>query len=477
MLFDAPRTLLLIDADPTLRRLAAIVGTRAGWRVEAIAGIDAAVETLEGDAEATALLLASWPAGGDGIARLLAHRPELPLIVASDHLASADAMRAGASDFLASPVTPERLLAALNTAGDRRRKKGELRPMTEKVSKPLGFDEIVGSAPAFRAALAVGAKAARSRLPVLIEGEAGSGKEMTALAIHASGPRANKPLVSLDCGAVFPNLIRSALFGHERGAFAGAFDRQAGRLEQADGSNFFIDDVGHLPADAQEQLLHFLQTGEVRRIGGRGLKPLEVRILAAAGPALAEQVRSGGFREDLYRRLKAVHVRIPPLRERRGDIPALARHLLARIAEQPGMRPLGITDDALAVLMAYGWPGNVRQLYNALLRAALGCGGNALTAADLPHIAREANFSKRADDYSPGQFVGASATAALTDAPGVTLYRPDGNLRSLEEIEADVIRLAIGHYHGRMTEVARRLGMGRSTLYRKLAELGISDAA
>lgn len=166
-------------------------------------------------------------------------------------------------------------------------------------------------------------------------------------------------------------------------------------------------------------------------------------------------------------------MQIPPLRERRGDIPALARHLLGRIAEQPGLRPLGITDDALAVLMTYGWPGNVRQLHNVLLRAALDCQGNALTAADLPRIAEEANFTKRADDYSAGH----SSTAGLADAPGITLYRPDGNLRSLEEIEADVIRLAIGHYQGRMTEVARRLGIGRSTLYRKLAELGMSDAA
>jgi DNA-binding NtrC family response regulator len=141
------------------------------------------------------------------------------------------------------------------------------------------------------------------------------------------------------------------------------------------------------------------------------------------------------------------------------------------------MRPLSITDDALAVLMTYGWPGNVRQLHNALLRAALGCEGNALTAADLPRVAEEASFSNRADDYHAKPLSGASATAALAHAPGITLYQADGHLRPLDEIEADVIRLAIGHYHGRMTEVARRLGIGRSTLYRKLAELGISDAA
>lgn len=472
MPFDTQRTLLLIDGDPSLHRLTAIVGTRSGWRIQPVRGIDAALALLESDAPATAILLCGWRPGKTAIARLLAPRPDLPLIVTGNQGIALDAMRAGATDFVALPAAPDRLFAALNTAGDRRRKKGELRPFTEKVSRPLGFDEMVGSTPPFRAALAVAAKAARARTPVLIEAEPGSGKDMIALAIHLAGTRAQRPLVGLDCGAVFPNLVLSALFGHEKGAFAGAFERQAGRLEQADLSTLFIDDIGNLPLDAQQQLVHFLQSGEARRIGARGFKPLDVRIIAGASSDLAARVESGTFREDLYDRLKAAHVRIPPLRERRDDIPALARHFLARIGEQPGMRPLGITDDALAVLAGYGWPGNVRQLHNALVRASLGCTGNALTAQDLPHVAEEARFSKRSDDYRVSR-----QPVAPTDAPGITLYRPDGHLRGLDEIEADVIRLAIGHYHGRMTEVARRLGIGRSTLYRKLAELGISDAA
>jgi DNA-binding NtrC family response regulator len=187
-------------------------------------------------------------------------------------------------------------------------------------------------------------------------------------------------------------------------------------------------------------------------------------------------VAAGRFREDLYYRLNVVHIPVPPLRDRASDIPALARHLLGRIAEQPGMRHLSITDDAFAVLMSYGWPGNVRQLQNALFRAAVLCDGNALTAVDFPQIAQESSFSKRADDYHAKMLNGASATAAMSAGQGVTLYEADGNLRTLEDIEADVIRLAIGHYRGRMTEVARRLGIGRSTLYRKLSELGIEAA-
>ncbi|MEA3063081.1 MAG: hypothetical protein QOJ94_2862, partial [Sphingomonadales bacterium] len=220
-----------------------------------------------------------------------------------------------------------------------------------------------------------------------------------------------------------------------------------------------------------------LESGEVQRLGGRAIQMVDVRIIAATNRRLADEVAAGRFREDLYYRLNVVHVDIPPLRDRSSDIPALARHLLARIAEQPGMRYLSITDDALAVLMRYGWPGNVRQLQNALFRAAVLCEDNALTAADFPQIQQESTFARRASDFHRPLLNGASQTAALNHAPGITLYDSDGNMRSLEDIEADVIRLAIGHYRGRMTEVARRLGIGRSTLYRKLGELGIGEVA
>jgi DNA-binding NtrC family response regulator len=211
-----------------------------------------------------------------------------------------------------------------------------------------------------------------------------------------------------------------------------------------------------------------LQSGEVHPIGARHARTVDVRVIAATNKKLIEEVEAGRFREDLYYRLNVVQVTIPPLRDRTGDIPALTRHLLARIAQQPGLRPLGITDDALQLLATYGWPGNVRQLQNALFRAAVLCEGAALTRADFPQIAASA-----------GRGIGGVAGGVVM-APGgggVTLFRPDGNMRQLEEIEADVIRLAIGHYRGRMTEVARRLGIGRSTLYRKLGELGIDNAA
>ena len=482
---DATRCLLLIDDEPAQRRLVTAIGARAGWWVMGAPDIEAAATLLRSEEgrDVEAILLDHWLPGEEGealIRQIGAVRPDLPLLVMtaqSSVSVAVDAIRAGASDFLVKPIAPDRLIGALNAATDRRKTGRELRPLSEKIAKTLAFDEIVGSAPQFRAALAVAAKAARARVSVLVEGESGSGKEVIAQAIHATSPRAKRPMITVNCGAIPANLVESVLFGHEKGAFTGAFDRHVGRFEDADGSTLFLDEVGELPLDTQVKLLRVLEAGEIQRVGSRIVHTVDVRIIAATNRKLKEEVAAGRFREDLYYRLNVVHCDVPPLRGRSSDIPALTRHLLARIAEQPGMRHLSITDDALEVLMGYGWPGNVRQLQNALFRAAVLCEGNALTAADFPQIAQESLLTRRASDHRAVGHAGASQTSALEHGPGVVLYRPDGNLRPLEEIEADVIRLAIGHYRGRMTEVARRLGIGRSTLYRKLGELGIDAAA
>jgi DNA-binding NtrC family response regulator len=290
---------------------------------------------------------------------------------------------------------------------------------------------------------------------------------VVAEAIHAASPRNKKEMISINCGAIPANLVESELFGHEKGAFTGAFERKIGRFADADGGTIFLDEIGEMPLDAQVKLLRVLQSGEIQPIGARHAREVDVRVIAATNKTLQAEVEAGRFREDLYYRLNVVQVTIPPLRERTGDIPALARHLLARIADQPGLRELGITDDALQLLGSYDWPGNVRQLQNALFRASVLCDNDGLTRADFPQIAQ----------LAAGRPMGNGHQAPGANNAGVTLFRPDGNLRALDEIEADVIRLAIGHYRGRMTEVARRLGIGRSTLYRKLGELGIDTAA
>src|SRR3954464_5416334 len=465
---DPTRCLLLIDDEPAQRRLVTAIGARAGWWVRGASDVDAAAALLKDPEQpkADAILLDHWlpgEAGTELIREIRALAPDLPLLVMTAQTSVAvavDAMRAGANDFLVKPIAPDRLLAALNAATDRRQRNGELRPLSEKISKTLAFEEIIGSAPKFRAAMAVAPQAPRAPVSLPIEGESGSGKEVIAQAIHSSSPRSKKAMVTVNCGAIPENLVESVLFGHEKGAFTGAFDRHVGRFEDADGSTLFLDEIGELPLETQVKLLRAIETGEIQRIGGRAIQMVDVRIIAATNRRLIEEVAAGRFREDLYYRLNVVHVDIPPLRDRTSDIPPLARQRLHRIAEQPGMRYLSITDDAVTKMMRYGWPGNVRQLENALFRAAVLCEDIALTAGDCPRIAQESTYSKRADDYHAHALKGASQTAALSNGPGITLYDRDGNLPSLEEIEADVIRLAIGHYRGRMTEVAPRLGIG-----------------
>ncbi|MEO8618098.1 MAG: sigma-54 dependent transcriptional regulator [Sphingomicrobium sp.] len=467
------RTVLLVGSDPSERRAIAATASRAGWSLVSAASEAAALDMLGGPhgREVRAVLVPEWDSdtGPALVANLRKSRSDMPVIVLADEGSIAlavDAMRAGASDFLVKPVASERLLEALNVHRDRRRAPGEMAPLAEKLAPALSLEELVGSAPVFRAALAVAAKAARNRLPILIVGEPGTGKETFARAIHSASLRARGPLVPVDCKAVAENIIDSTLFGHVAGAFPGAFSEKVGTLVEADGGSLLLDEIGTLPIETQAMLDRTLATGEVRPVGCNGSNSVDVRVIATASAALGEN-----FDPQLMERLAAVTITIPPLRDRSTDIPALARHLLTRIADQSGIKPLGISNDALAVLMRYGWPGNVRQLSGVLFRAALQCDSGTLTADHFPHIAVQSRFNGRRSDRTP-ELSQMSADAALT-GPQLTLFRADGHLRPMEEIEADVIRLAIGHYRGRMTEVARRLGIGRSTLYRKLGELGI----
>ncbi|MBV9528380.1 sigma-54 dependent transcriptional regulator [Sphingomonas sp.] len=472
------RSLLLVETDADERRLISAVAARSGWSVIGAADEATAVGLLQGPhgREVQAALLGSWSPdhGRELMASLREHRADLPIIVLSHSntvAVAVEAMRSGASDFLVRPVAAERLVEALAANADRRRAVGELAPVSEKLAPELSLEQLVGAAPEFRAALAVAAKAARNRLPILIVGEPGTGKETVARAIHAASLRARGPLLSIDCKAVPSNIIDSELFGHEKGAFPGAFAPKTGKLVLADGGTLLLDDIGALPPETQERLDRVVATGEVRPVGLNGSHSVDVRIIATVSQALPEDFHAG-----LAERIATTTVNLPALRERCGDIPALARHFLTRFSEQSGMRPLSIGNDALAVLMRYGWPANVRQLAGVLFRAALRCEDNSLTAEHFPHIAVQSRFTGRRTDFAP-TLSKARSEEAIAGASPVTLFTADGHLRPLEEIEADIIRLAIGHYRGRMTEVARRLGIGRSTLYRKLGDLGIDTAA
>ncbi len=467
------RLLMLIDDEPAQCRLISALAAREGWRTLVVRDSETAIATL-GTRQGMALqaiILDQWVPGDDAcslIAELKGRRPALPILMlttSASPLLAVEAMRAGATDYLIKPVAPDQLMQALRAATTRESPRDELLPLTEKMTSNPDFDSMIGASPTFRSALAIAAKAARSHSPVLIEGESGTGKEMLVRAMHAASPRAKAPFRIINIGSTPANSMESILFGHEKGAFPGAFDRQIGALQHADGGTLVIDEVDRLPMNVQQRLVESISKGDVRPIGARHSFRIDIRLIAASNLPLRELVAAGHFLPELLSAIAGIQLVLPALRERSGDIPALARHFLARIGEQPGLRPLGITDGAQSLLAAYDWPGNVRQLQAVLFRAAVFCEGDALTAQDFPQL------SDMLGGDQPMQ------SGAMQEAVGVTLYAPDGNLRPLEEIEADVIRLAIGHYRGRMTEVARRLGIGRSTLYRKLGDLGIDNVA
>lgn len=464
---------MLIDDEPAQSRLISAIAARDGWRTLVASDAETAIAMLgtrEG-MQLSAILLDQWVPGDDAcslIRELKERRPALPILMlttSASPLLAVEAMRAGASDYLVKPISPDRLMEALHAVTKREAPRDELAPLTEKITATLDFDAMIGTAPKFRTALAQAAKAARGHSHCLIQGESGTGKEMLMRAMHSASPRSKAPLRIINVASVPQNSLESVLFGHEPNAFPGAFDRQIGAMQHCDGGTLVLDEVDRIDPDLQERLAATLESGIVRPVGATHGFHVDVRLLCASNFSLDDLVESGQFNANLAEKLGATHITLPPLRDRTGDIPGLARHFLARIGEQPGLNHLSVSDSALALLAAYDWPGNVRQLQSVLFRAAVYCEGNTLTADSFPQLSEMLGEQDMPDGSN------------LHEGAGVMLYTEDGNLRALEDIEADVIRLAIGHYRGRMTEVARRLGIGRSTLYRKLSDLGIDNAA
>ncbi|WP_066552189.1 sigma-54-dependent transcriptional regulator [Croceicoccus bisphenolivorans] len=469
---DDPRLLLLVDRDSAQIRVTASIAARAGWRTHTVSDGIAALAYLHArDSEKPqALLLDSLVAREDScqlIGDIRAQAPGLPILFlthSASPLLAVEAMRAGATDYLMKPIAAERMLYALESSVGADGNHDELAPLTEKIEAPLDFDMMIGSAPNFRDAMARAAKGARGHAPVLITGEPGTGKELLARAMRSASPRSKAPFVVLHTAGMSAGNLESAIYGHEKGAFPGAFDRRVGCLQDADGGTLLIDDIERLPPALQNRLARTIETGEARPMGATHSFRLDVRIIATAGEEHGLLVEHGVLDPALAQAMSGCTLHLPPLRARHGDIAPLARHFLALIGEQPGLRRLGVTDDALALLEGYEWPGNLRQLQAVLFRAVVFCDRDALTVQDFPQL-----FDLVGDSIP--------SVAQAVHGGGITLFGADGHLRTLEEIEADVIRLAIGHYRGRMSEVARRLGIGRSTLYRKLGDLGIDNAA
>lgn len=475
---DTPAKILLVDDEPTQHKLIGAAVRDSGYEITSCMGGQEAIDLLtspDGKAFDAVLLDLSMPKVG-GIDVLNAVRPQrttLPIIVLTAFFSNSNvsgSMRAGATDFLVKPASGERIRAAIEAALDKNAPQGELRPLTEKMQTGGTFKDLVGESQAMANAVSVATKAANSSIPVLIEGESGVGKEMFARAIQSASPRKNGPFVVVNCGAIPANLVESILFGHAKGSFTGATDTHTGKFVEADGGTIFLDEVGELPMETQVKLLRVLQEGEVDPVGATQTQSVDVRVLSATNRTLTEEVTKGNFREDLYYRLNVFPVRIPPLRKRVEDIEALTTHFIEKVCAAENMLAKSIAPDALELLRHFRWPGNVRQLQNVMFRAVVLADSDTLTMDDFPQVQAQmlASFGGEALEDTPG--IRTAGPSMMLNTASITLLNDEGHVRPLADIEADVIAWTLEHYQGRMTEVARRLKIGRSTLYRKVAE-------
>jgi DNA-binding NtrC family response regulator len=484
-------TILIADDDAVQRRLVENMVQRCGYETLVVDSGDAAIAMLTApDTKAIdAVVLDLVMPGLDGMGVLAKIREaglNIPVIVQTAHGGIdnvVSAMRAGAHDFVVKPVGVERLQVSLRNALNASALKGELQRIKHSREGKLTFADIITRSEAMANVLRTAQKAAGSTIPVLIEGESGVGKELFARAIHGTGERASKPFVAVNCGAIPDNLVESILFGHEKGAFTGATERHMGKFVEASGGTLFLDEVSELPLTAQVKLLRALQEGAVEAVGGRKPVKVDVRIVSATNRKLLDRVKGGYFREDLFYRLHVLPLTIPPLRMRREDIPHLLRHFLARFCAEENRPITGISGDAMARLSQLDWPGNIRQLENAVYRAVVMSESDQLGLADFPqahttaahealdHPAEPLTIESAFHSTAPAMVTGNEIPIAPAAATGsLSMLTSSGEMRPLEEMESEIIRFAISHYRGQMSEVARRLKIGRSTLYRKLDE-------
>jgi DNA-binding NtrC family response regulator len=491
--------ILIADDDAVARRLVENMVQKCGYETLVVDSGDAAIAMLTApDAPVIdAVVLDLVMPGLDGMGVLAKIREaglRVPVIVQTAHGGIdnvVSAMRAGAQDFVVKPVGIERLQVSLRNALDASALKGELQRIRHSREGRLTFADIITRSETMAEVLRTAQKAAASSIPVLIEGESGVGKELFARAIHGSGERKSKPFVAVNCGAIPDNLVESILFGHEKGAFTGATERHTGKFVEASGGTLFLDEISELPLAAQVKLLRALQEGAVEAVGGRKPVKVDVRIVSATNRKLLDRVKSGQFREDLFYRLHVLPLTIPPLRMRREDIPHLLRHFLARFCAEENRLITGISGAAMTYLSQLEWPGNIRQLENAVYRAVVMSESDQLGLADFPQIHAQLQAMPETHNQIEPLVVApafhltvptmVSGTeipiAPLSSAGTLAMLTRSGEMRPLEEMETEIIRFAISHYRGQMSEVARRLKIGRSTLYRKLDEAAANEPA
>ena len=472
--------ILITVADPVERHHLEMLSHSFGYETQSVADGQAALAWLKSPngAGLSLLILDLVIPDVDGMAlmaRLQAARARLPIIVLTTRGGTDSALaavRAGARDFMVKPAEPARLQVAIKNALHAACLSEEVRFFDLRSTGQLAFADLICESAAMARAVQQGEKAAKSSLPILLEGETGTGKESFARALHGASPRRGRPFVAVNCAALPAALAVNQLFG-------GAGEKTHGRMIEAHGGTLFLDRICELPMEAQARLLDALQQGLVFSAGGRRPHKADIRFIVAAHRDLIERVTGGFFREDLFYRLNVFPVTLPPLRARTADIGPLAERFCARFAAEQGKRIFGICAKALALLTSYDWPGNVRQLENAVFRAVLLANGSELTVADFPQIkvgdgAGGIHVEAQTPDRRPLSLQKEFIRVEIRDPNVLSLLDAQGHTRPLAELEAEAIHFALTHYRGQMSAVARKLGIGRSTLYRKMKDYDLA---
>ena len=455
--------LLVVDSDPAVRSACVEIAAQLGYQVLSTAEMSQARQLLRGSA--TDLLLVNLPfqstQGLELIAEIKLLYPDTAIIAMTSSTSvnqAVEAMRCGAGDYMTKPFTVDELSAVLDRAAERVNVDAEARKLRERLRLNQGLGAMVGRSAEMDKLYRILSKVAQSTHPVLVLGESGTGKELVARTIHAYGPNSTKPFLPVDCGSLVPSLIESELFGYVKGAFTGALKSKDGLFVSAEGGTVFLDEIGELTLDLQAKLLRALQEKEVRPVGATHRVPIRARIVAATNRDLAAMVEKGSFRKDLFYRLNVVNLRLPPLRDRREDIPLLAAHFLDRMSKgQP--KKYQLSDEALRTMMRHDWPGNIRELENSIERACAFSSGPVLRLGDLPTQLQQQGLD----------VLRAQAPAEAVAGPVATQVKP------LADLEKEAILTAIRNLNGDKLLAARMLGIGKTTLYRKLKEYGIHD--
>jgi len=464
-----PLRILVVDDDAPVRRACCEIMSAIGFIPLSAGSVPEAREALKQHSVDMMLLDLKLPGGGGlkllGEVKTL--YPEIGVVVMTAFAtvsSAVEAMRVGAGDYLTKPFAQEELMGVVERASQRLHFDLESRRLRERLRTQKGMGSLIGDSPEMEKVYRILSKVAHSTHPVLILGESGTGKELVARSIHNNGPNAAKPFITVDCSSLVPTLIESELFGYVKGAFTGANRSREGLLAAAEGGTVFLDEIGELPLDLQAKLLRALQEKEVRPVGATHAVPISARVLAATNRDLSEMVAQGLFRKDLYFRLNVVNLKIPPLRERRKDIAALAEHFLQKMRQESG-RSHTFSEDAVRLMAEYDWPGNVRELEHAISRACALSSGPVLHMADLPTQLQDFRMHRQAADLSAAS--GEGSVDGRAD--------PAGGIVSIADMEKHAILGTIRQLHGDKLMAAKLLGIGKTTLYRKLKEYGLAE--